>query len=81
MSKRIEVPDKTYDQLAAQAQAQGITVDELIQRLAEQHGEPLASTPEQQAAIEEFLSASGFINSGDPPSSLRVDEVVYGAKR
>lgn len=81
MSKRIEVPDKTYDQLAAQAHVQGIGVGELIQRLAEQYGESLASTPEQRAAIEEFLAASGFANSGDPQSSLRVDEVVYGAKR
>jgi negative regulator of replication initiation len=81
MSKRIEVSDKIYDQLTAQAQAQGITISELIQRLVEQNGESPATTPEQRAAIEEFLSASGFVNSGDPQSSLRVDEVIYGVER
>lgn len=75
------MPDKIYDRLAAEAQARGVTVGELIQRLAEQYGESPAITPEQQAAIEEFLTASGFVNSGDPQSSLRVDEVVHGAKR
>jgi negative regulator of replication initiation len=81
MSKRIEVSDKIYDQLTAQAQAQGITISELIQRLVEQNGESPATTPEQRAAIEEFLSASGFVNSGDPQSSLCVDEVIYGVRR
>lgn len=35
-------------------------------------------TPEQEAVIAKFLKAAGAIRSGDPHSSVKVDEVVYG---
>ncbi len=34
-------------------------------------------TPKQKAVIAKFLKASGAIRSGDPHSSVKVDEVVY----
>lgn len=37
-------------------------------------------TPEQEAVIAKFLKAAGAIRSGDPYSSVKVDEVVYGRK-
>ena len=37
-------------------------------------------TPKQKAVIAKFLKAAGAIKSGDPDSSMKVDEVVYGRK-
>jgi len=36
-------------------------------------------TPEQETTIEAFLAAAGCGSSGNPDSSVIVDEVLYGA--
>ncbi|MBM3240597.1 hypothetical protein FJZ31_30300 [Candidatus Poribacteria bacterium] len=38
-------------------------------------------TPEQEATIKAFLAAAGCGSSGNPDSSVSVDEVLYGGKK
>ena len=40
----------------------------------------ISYTSEQEAVIAKFLEAAGAIKSGDPYSSVKIDEVVYGRK-
>jgi len=46
----------------------------------EDTGDEIHYTPKQKAVIAKFLKAAGAIKSGDPDSSMKVDEVVYGRK-
>jgi hypothetical protein len=51
---------------------------------AEQSGSPdvqVSYTPEQEATIKAFLAAAGCGSSGNPDSSVSVDEVLYGGKK
>jgi len=46
----------------------------------ENTGDETHYTPEQKAVIAKFLKAAGAIKSGDPHSSVKVDEVIYGRR-
>lgn len=37
-------------------------------------------TPKQKATVERFLRSAGMLNSGDPNSSVKVDEILYGSQ-
>ncbi len=42
---------------------------------------PLSTEADLEAARQRFLAAAGCGESGDPLSSRRVDEILYGRKR
>ena len=41
----------------------------------------ISDTSEQEATIKAFLAAAGCGSSGNPDSSVNVDEVLYGGKK
>ena len=37
-------------------------------------------TPKQKATVEQFLRAAGTLNSGNPNTSVKIDEILYGSQ-
>jgi hypothetical protein len=69
---QISLDEKEYSLAKQEAKNLGISVAELIRRSLRN------SLP--VAAQKPWMRYAGFVQSGDPNSSQKIDEVVYGRK-
>jgi hypothetical protein len=69
---QISFDEKEYALVAREAKTLGISVAELVRRAVRQTL-PARGTPPWMRYI-------GFVESGDPESSRKIDELAYGSK-
>lgn len=69
---QISLEKVEYEQAKTEAAALGISVAEFIRRAIRER----LPVDKQRA----WMKYAGFVESGDPNSSQRVDEIVYGSK-
>jgi hypothetical protein len=69
---QISLDEKEYALAKQEAKSLGISVAELIRRSL-RNSLPIA-------AQKPWMRYAGFVQSGDPNSSQKIDEVVYGQK-
>ena len=78
---QVSLDERAYEAAKKEARRLGISVAELIRRAL---GRMLAaSEPRAGHAgdLRPWMRFSGIVDSGDPGSSLTVDEVVYGREK
>ena len=69
---QISLSEKEYEAAKREARRLGISLAELLRRALR----PLLPADESKP----WMQYAGFIESGDPRSSQKIDEVVYGEK-
>jgi len=69
---QISLPEEDYVAAKAEAERLGISLAELIRRSLK---ETLPANPDKP-----WMRYAGMIETGDPESSRRIDEIVYGSK-
>lgn len=69
---QISLDKKEYESAKRQAAALGISLAEFIRRAVREKLPVHADGP--------WMKYAGFVESGDPRSSLCIDEIVYGGK-
>ena len=69
---QISLDEREYAFIKKEAAALGIPIAELVRRALRQ----TMPIDEQKP----WMRYAGFVESGDPNSSQRIDEVVYGSK-
>ena len=70
---QISLPEDEYQAAKAEAARLGISLAELLRRALRE------ALPADQS--NPWMRYVGMVESGDPQSSVRIDEVVYGAER
>ena len=70
---QISLSEQEYDAAKREAEALGISLAELLRRSLRSMLPADASKP--------WMRYAGMVETGDPRSSERIDEVVYGDKR
>ena len=70
---QISLSEQEYDAAKREAEALGISLAELLRRSLRSMLPADASKP--------WMRYAGMVETGDPLSSERIDEVVYGDKR
>ena len=69
---QISLSEQEYAAAKAEAERLGISLAELLRRSLRETLRPEADPP--------WMRYAGMVESGDPQSSLKVDEIVYGHK-
>jgi len=69
---QISLDEREYDLVKREAKALGISVAEFVRRAIQRRLPPTGGPP--------WMRYAGMIESGDPNSSQRIDDVVYGQK-
>ena len=69
---QISLDEREYALAKQEAAALGISVAELVRRAVRQVIPAQGEGP--------WMRYAGFVESGDPSSSRRVDEIIYGQK-
>jgi len=69
---QISLPKDEYDAAKREAKRQGISLAELLRRSLR------AILPVDES--KPWMRYAGMISTGDPESSLKIDDVVYGQK-
>ena len=69
---QISFDEKESALVAREAKARGISVAELVRRAVRQTLLARGTAP--------WMRFIGFVESGDPESSRKIDELVYGSK-
>lgn len=72
MRTQISLTEQEYEAAKAEAQRLGISLAELLRRSLRSILPADASKP--------WMRYAGMVETGDPASSQRIDEVVYGQK-
>ena len=70
---QVSLDKNEYTRTKAAAKAQGISIAEFVRR-AIRDALPVQSTGKP------WMNFAGMVESGDPHSSQRIDEIIYGHK-
>ena len=69
---QISLDEQEYAAAKREAQALGVSVAEFVRRAVREALPPQGEGP--------WMKYAGFVETGDPESSLSIDELVYGQK-